>query len=462
MNRPLLYKSLTILALMTLLLIPLAMIKGLVYERQIRRDSVVTEIAQTSTGEQTVTGPFIVVPYKETVTEEKTFTVNGEVRTVTKDHNVQHYKYLLPEELHIDGKVRTEERYRGIFAVPVYTAHLRVHGTFTLAEHLGIAENPHKIVWGQASVVFGVSDIRGIQRTVTLKLNETPLTFEPGTSVVSVPKGIHAPLKPFQDFTAPQQLTLDIQIDLQGLKRLSFLPIGRDTHLKLASAWPHPSFEGRFLPVSREITDTGFTAYWETSFLASNMEQHFADCLERQNCSEFNGNRLTTVFIQPVDIYQQGERSLKYAILFVSLTFLAFFLFEILKALTIHPIQYGLVGAALALFYLLLLSLSEHITFPLAYLSASAACVSLLGFYVSFVLGRVRRGLGFGGAFAGLYGALYVLIRSEDHALLMGTLLLTVVLLVIMVITRKVNWYQVSRDIRDASLGESSTASARD
>lgn len=251
-------------------------------------------------------------------------------------------------------------------------------------------------------------------------------------------------------------------MDLQGLKRLGFLPLGRDTHLKLASAWPHPSFEGRFLPVSREITDAGFTANWETSFLASNMEQHFTDCLERQNCTEFAGNLLTTAFIQPVDIYLQGERSLKYAILFVGLTFLAFFLFEILKSLKIHPIQYGLVGAALALFYLLLLSLSEHIAFPLAYVSASAACVSMLGFYVSFVLGNVRRGLGFGGALAGLYGALYVLIRSEDHALLMGTLLLTAVLLVVMIITRKVNWYQVSRDIRDASLGEPSPASARD
>ncbi len=462
MNRPLLYKSLTILALMTLLLMPLSMIKGLVHERQIRRDTVVTEIAQTSTGEQTVTGPFLVVPYKETITEEKTFTVNGVVQTVTKDRVVQHYKYLLPEELTIDGEVRTEERSRGIFTVPVYTARLRLRSTFALAAHLDIAENPQKITWGQASVVLGVSDIRGIQRTVTLKLDETPLTFAPGTNVEGVPQGIHAPLKTLQDFTAPRQLTFDIQMDLQGMKRLGVLPVGRDTHLKLASAWPHPSFEGRFLPVAREITDAGFTANWETSFLASNMAQHFADCLERKNCVEFNGNLLTTAFIQPVDIYLQGERSLKYAILFVGLTFLAFFLFEILKSLQIHPIQYGLVGAALALFYLLLLSLSEHIAFPLAYASASVVCVGMLGFYVSFVLGSVRRGLGCSGAFAGLYGALYMLIRSEDHALLMGTLLLTVALVVVMIITRKVDWYQVSRDIRDASLGEASTAVVRE
>lgn len=149
MNRPLLHKSLMVFGLMMLLLIPLSMIKGVVYERQLRRDSVVMEIAQTFTGEQTVTGPFIVVPYKETVTDEKTFTADGKVQTVAKDRLVQHYKYLLPEELRIDGEVRTEERYRGIFTVPVYTARLGVRSTFRLAEHLGIAENPQKVVWGR-------------------------------------------------------------------------------------------------------------------------------------------------------------------------------------------------------------------------------------------------------------------------------------------------------------------------
>lgn len=166
MNRPLLYKSLAILALMVVLLIPLSMIKGLIYERQTRRDAVVNELAQTFTGEQTVTGLFLVIPYKETITEEKTFTVNGTVQTVTKDRLVQHHKYLLPEELTIDGAVQTEERYRGIFTVPVHTARLRMRSMFTLVEHLGIAENPQKIAWGQAYVVLGVSDIRGIQRTV--------------------------------------------------------------------------------------------------------------------------------------------------------------------------------------------------------------------------------------------------------------------------------------------------------
>jgi inner membrane protein len=238
-------------------------------------------------------------------------------------------------------------------------------------------------------------------------------------------------------------LNFDVALELQGMESLSFLPTGKSTRVDLNSPWPHPKFEGRFLPKTREISGEGFSARWETSFFSSNMLEHLESCIRQNQCNAFQNNSFGVSLHQGVDIYLQAERSVKYALLFVGLTFVAFLLFEILKGLRIHAVQYGLVGIALALFYLLLISLSEHIAFGLSYIIASIACVSLISFYVSFVLRSAARGLIFAGTLSGLYGALYMLIRSEDYALLMGSGLLFGVLTFIMVITRDIDWYKI-------------------
>jgi inner membrane protein len=210
--------------------------------------------------------------------------------------------------------------------------------------------------------------------------------------------------------------------------------------VRLTSDWPHPHFAADYLPVKRTIDASGFNAEWRTTWFATNLEAAMQRCVGRSDCAEFNARRLGVSFIDPVNQYSKIERAIKYAVLFIALTFAGFFLFEVLRRLAVHPVQYGLVGAALALFYLLLLSLAEHVGFEIAYLVSSTACVGLLGYYISHVLHSAWRGAGFGGALAALYGLLYGLLRAEDYALLMGALLLFGVLALVMVLTRHVNW----------------------
>jgi inner membrane protein len=208
----------------------------------------------------------------------------------------------------------------------------------------------------------------------------------------------------------------------------------------LKSNWPHPSFTGEFLPVQRKFDANGFTAHWATTFFSTNLEEELHRCDRQRACENFTSYRLGVSFVNPVDQYLKTERAIKYALLFITLTFASFFLLDVLKKLPVHPVQYGLVGAALALFYLLLLSLSEHVGFATAYLLASAGCVGLITFYVTHVLRSRLRGLGFGCGLAVLYGCLYGLLSADDYALLTGSLLLFAVLAAVMILTRNVDW----------------------
>jgi inner membrane protein len=193
-----------------------------------------------------------------------------------------------------------------------------------------------------------------------------------------------------------------------------------------------------------KVSRDGFAAQWRTSHFATNLSQLHQRCVQSRQCDAFNQHSLTVSFVQPVDLYQTVERSVKYGFLFIGLTFAAFFLFEVLKRLAIHPVQYALVGLALAIFFLLLISLSEHLGFAAAYLIASASCVALNGYYVAHVLKSVRRGALFGLALSALYGLLYVLLRVEDHALLMGSMLVFACVASAMVATRRVDWYTLA------------------
>lgn len=240
------------------------------------------------------------------------------------------------------------------------------------------------------------------------------------------------------------QLTLGLGI--QGTGEFHVMPVGRESQISLSSNWASPSFMGQYLPVAHTIAAAGFTAQWSTSFFSTNLEETLRRCADSSTArSEFNSRLLGVSLIEPVDQYLKTERAIKYALLFISLTFAGFFLFEVLKKLSIHPIQYALVGAALALFYLLLLSLSEQVGFGIAYLLSSGACVGLIGFYVGSILRSGWRGLGFAGMLTTLYGALYALLGADDYALLMGSALLFGLLAVVMVLTRNVDWFSLGQ-----------------
>ncbi|MNH04444.1 Inner membrane protein CreD [compost metagenome] len=292
--------------------------------------------------------------------------------------------------------------------------------------------------------MVGISDIRGIEKGLQLQLNEQRLDFAAGTKLSWMSGGVHA-LLPGIDGKAEAVLNYAFDLSLQGTGQLHVLPMGRSTTVSMAANWPHPSFDGNYLPSTRKVDAGGFSARWQTSFFSTNLEDALTQCVVNEQCNDFNGRAFGVSFVDPVDQYLKSERAIKYALLFIALTFAGFFLFEVLKGLSVHPIQYGLVGVALAFFYLLLLSLSEHLGFAKAYALSAGGCVLLIGFYLCHVLHSVFRGMGFALGLAMLYGMLYGLLTAEDYALLMGSLLLFALLGVFMVLTRRLDWYGVGQ-----------------
>lgn len=442
MNRSLLFKLGAIALLMLVLLIPLLMINGIIGDRQYTRDAVLEDIARSSSYSQRLTGPVMVVPYRKTVREWKLNEKLNKRYEVTREERGR--LYFLPDRFELDGKVQTELRARGIYQARLFHADNRISGRFELPTQWGITEDFADYRFEPAFLAVGISDIRGIENALKLELGSQQLDFEPGSQVDWLGQGVHVAL-PVQDSKKPYVVDFAFDLRLQGTEQLQVVPVGKISQVSLASNWPHPSFIGNFLPAQRDVTDSGFTANWQTTFFSTNLEQALQSCLDGQGCKDFTNRSFGVNFIDPVDQYLKSDRAIKYALLFIGLTFAGFFLFEVLKSLAVHPIQYALVGFALAFFYLLLLSLSEHIGFALAYLISASACVLLIGFYVCHVLRSIRHGLGFSAGLAALYGLLYGLLSAEDYALLMGSLLLFGLLGTVMVLTRKLDWYGVGK-----------------
>ena len=442
MNRSLTLKLGAIALLMLLLLIPLLMISGVIQDRQQLRDGVLEDIARSSSYSQLLSGPLMVVPYRKVV---RTWKLNEKTNQRYQELGEERGRlYFLPERFELDGQVQTELRKRGIYEARLFHADNRISGHFSLPAQLGIKEDFNDYQFDQPFLAVGISDIRGIENALKLELDGQRLDFIPGTQVRWLGEGVHVTL-PALDAGQPTELTFGFDLRLQGTGQLQVVPVGKTSKVSLAANWPHPSFIGNYLPAQREVTDLGFTANWQTSFFSTNLQEALNSCVSGSGCEAFSGRSFGVSFIDPVDQYLKSDRAIKYALLFIVLTFAGFFLFEVLKSLAVHPVQYALVGVALALFYLLLLSLAEHIGFALAYLLSASACVLLIGFYVCHVLRSVRHGLSFSAGLAALYGLLYGLLSAEDYALLMGSLLLFGLLGVFMVLTRKLDWYGVGQ-----------------
>ena len=442
MNRNLTLKLGAIALLILLLLIPLLMISGVIQDRQQLRDGVLEDIARSSSYSQQLSGPLMVVPYRKVV---RTWKLNEKTNQRYQDLSEERGRlYFLPEHFELNGQVETELRKRGIYEARLFHADNRITGHFSLPAQLGIKEDFSDYQFDQPFLAVGISDIRGIENALKLELDGQRLDFVPGSQVRWLGEGVHVTL-PALDAKAPTELNFGFDLRLQGTGQLQVVPVGKTSKVSLSANWPHPSFVGNYLPAQREITDQGFTANWQTSFFSTNLQEAMNNCISGKNCEVFNSRSFGVSFIDPVDQYLKSDRAIKYALLFIVLTFAGFFLFEVMKSLAVHPVQYALVGVALAFFYLLLLSLSEHIGFALAYLLSASACVLLIGFYVCHVLRSVRHGLSFSAGLAALYGLLYGLLSAEDYALLMGSLLLFGLLGVFMVLTRKLDWYGVGQ-----------------
>ena len=437
----LLLRFLTVGGLVLLLLIPLSMIRGTIQERKSYRAEATDRIASSSAGEQQVMAPLRVVPWTDT--KEVEYTDNrGVLRKRVESANGTLLQ--APSTLELQGEIVPDIRKLGLFEVRVYSWRAHLSATFDPA--LPAPANKFTRTYGTPYLLFGVSDVRGLVGTPNLRVDGRALRFEPGTRhYAETINGVSATLPAVTGDAAPGR-KVEMEFVLAGTESLSIVPVGDSNRIAVQSKWRHPSFAGDFLPTQRKIhpQDRGFEAHWDISSLASQAQGQIQRIATRD--TEIESLRISLV--DPVDVYTQADRASKYGILFVLLTFVGFALFELIKRLPIHPMQYLLVGLALAIFFLLLLSLSEHIAFWQAYLVSSAACIGLQFAYLSGVLKSWGRAGGFAAMLTALYGVLYSLLVSEDNALLMGSLLLFGILATIMWITRKVDWYQLGASLR--------------
>lgn len=422
-----------VLFLFVLLQIPLSMVTGLISERSYRQDEVRSDIARSSSGEQRIIGPFIMVNYTETSYRDE--------KVQTKDYR----KFLLPNTFDMSADLDSFEKYRGIYRARLYKAQVALKGTFDAADLAKL----HDLDIENISLVVGIEDSRGLLRLDDMTLSSSGIKVMPGTGLDQLPQGFHSELT-LDDLKAEQPLEFDLNFLLQGMGQLQVTPIGNETTVALSSVWPHPSFIGDYLPVSSDVSEDGFKAQWVSNNFSTNIAQLFQSCLSSNNaCYELDQRQMGVDLIDPVDHYLKSHRAVNYSLLVITLVFASFFLLELFQARPVHPVQYGFIGLALALFYLLLISMSEHLGFNWAYVVSVVASTGLLSVYVSGMLSNLKHGAIFGGCMLTLYGLLFGLLQAESYALVMGSLLCFAILSFTMVITRNVDWYTRNRIAED-------------
>jgi inner membrane protein len=423
-------KMLMIGGIVLLLLIPLSMLRGVVTERSALRERAYERVAEGWGGDITLGGPMLIVPTERLVTE------NDQTRGVRCD------LHLLPATLNVDAnlKLEPEPRYVGIYAVPVYLAQVRLAGRFDFATLQPLlARSDVTYLWEQSRLRFTLSQVQSLREVQTASIANQDLRLRPATP--GVYRGVEAPVD-LRELMKAGSIPFDFQVLVAGSRELSVLPLGSTTTAALKSGWPHPSFQGAFLPASRSISADGFEARWQVLELNRSYRQAWLE--GEVNEATLAESAFGVGLFQAVDIYQRGERAIKYALLFIALTFLTFLAWEHIARVRLHPLQYLLVGLALSMFYLLLIALSEHVAFALAYLIAAVALVMLIGVYVAGALKGRARGAAASAVMTVVYGLLYVLVLSEDYALLLGAIILFSALAAVMLATRKLDWYAVT------------------
>ena len=436
MNRSLLLKTLLVAGLAIVLMLPVAMIRDLVAERQARRNEAVIGIAEGWGKRQTIAGPYLAIPYERHWTEVKRETVDGKERELRTERSESQVVRVPTEGVEWTVDAEISEKARGIYKARLYSARLRAQGSVEVPARGRFEDGKSRYKWGAPRLVLGISDPLGIRATSDLAIGGAAKSFEPGSGDLASAGGLHVMLG-----EKPGAVDFSFTLDFGGSEAFSIAPLGANTAVSMRANWPHPSFQGRFLPAKHEIGAEGFTASWKISRFAAQGSGQAANCAFP--CSRM-GEQIAVSLIEPVGLYQQLERASKYGFLFIGLTAAAFMLIELLRRLAIHPVQYTLVGLAIAMFFLLLTALSEHIDFAAAYAIATLACVAVITVYLVRVLRNTMLGLAFGAALASLYGMLYALLQAEDHALLGGSILLFTLLAAVMLATRRVDWYGLS------------------
>ena len=453
-------RILTIGFLALILQIPVNMISGLVSEREQRRQEVINDVSSSWGNAQVITGPALMVPYAHRSTETL---ATGQVVTRTETRTA----VFLPRQLSIRGTIDSDMRQRGIFSVPVYRMALTVEGEFDPPQLSELGINPTVADWSRAYLVVGISDARAIQEQTAVTWNGRTVAFLPGTrdfiegGAASIATGRYdyttadavGPMTPIGSSTpgihavvgspggVAERVRFSFPLALNGSLSVDLVPFGENTTVDIQADHGSPSFQGNWLPTERTITDDSFSAKWAIPFLGRSYPQSWISGSQGRDL--IAGSRFGVALVNPVDHYRMTSRSVKYAALFIVLTFATVWLIEVLSGMRVHSIQYLLLGGALCLFYLLELSLSEHVGFTLAYIIASVAVIGMVGAYSIVILRRLSRALVVAAGVSLLYAYLYLLLMNEDYALLIGSVGLFAILGGIMYATRNVDWHAV-------------------
>ncbi len=425
-------KLLVIIFLTLVMTFPLILVFAVLSERESRRNEAERNIADGWGHQQSVSGPFLLVPY----TVATTVTVSGQ----QSEQLVTRYAVFLPQSLTSDAELKTETRARGIFAIPVYSATITLSGQFSGLDAKLLA-NAREVRWSEAFVAIGISGLNAIQAQAELVTagGTAKAPFQPGIGFAQGITGIHAPIALSGPAAA---FDFSVSLSLRGTRSMRFTPAGATTEARIAGDWPHPSFQGAYLPAEREVSPQGFSARWSVPNLARSLPSVWT--AEVPALDDASNWAFGVDLYSPVDFYQLVGRALKYGIMFVGSAFLAFYLIELITGARVHAVQYLMIGAAQIIFYLLLLGIAEHWGFDRAYALASATTIAVTGIYAMTAFRSTLRGFVVDGIMAALYGLLYLLLAEEDYALLIGSVALLVMLVTTMFVTRKVDWYETA------------------
>ena len=423
-----------ILGLILILIIPSEMVQSLIEERMDRHEEAVAEVSSKHAEQQSIIGPILHIPYKIAEPEP-----DKKGNPIYKSKGVFH---ILPEELLVSGEIMPEERRRGIFTVAVFGSEMKFEGTFENIDFASSGLRLEDLDLQDATVSIGITDLKGLTEQVRVNVNGKEIVCKPGlTNRDVLNSGVHFNY-PIDSLGGTFKFNFDL--NLNGSEYLGFAPIGKETTVKLKSKWENPSFDGSFLPVSREVSKDGFTAEWKVLNLNRNYPQSW-----RGKKYSIKNSGFGVELMLGMDVYQKSTRVAKYSMLFIVLTFLVFFFVEVINKILIHPIQYILVGVALVLFYVLMLSFGEQIVFDWAYLLAATMTVSLIMLYSKTILKSWGMALMTGAILSIMYGFIFIIIQLQDYALLFGSLGVFAILAVTMYFSRKIDWFAIEEEKED-------------
>ena len=425
-------KLISIAVLILILLIPTSMVKEIIYERETLSQDAIQEVSSKWANNQTIKGPILTIPitYYSTIKNE-----DGSFTEISRNLNI------LPDDLQVNGQMDPESLKRGIYEIVVYKSKMNVNGSFSFNPKFD-KTNLKQVHWDQAFLTLGITDLRGIKDNINLTWGDKKLRAEPGSKIMDlISSGVTIDL-PEIDQDKQQNINFNFGLNLQGSENLSFIPIENTTEIKLTSSWTDPSFNGNFLPNDRLIDKNGFSADWKILQLNRNFPQSW---INDKYSNSLDQSAFGVDLMLPLDDYQKSMRSAKYAIMTIALTFLIFFLVEVLNGEKIHALQYTLVGLSLCLFYVLLISISEHSNFNLAYIISAIAVIGMISLYSISVFKTKKITLLLSAVLCGVYGFLFVTLQLADFALLLGSVGLALILGATMYFTRNINWYAIGK-----------------